>query len=161
MNKHTRKKYPHARREVTVWGDPPPKETRVSLFDETVARLAKAEAALAEANKRIANLETALANSRAVNALAIKKKFMDDPVEQHAPEPAWTGARGYKRVSSGKSVYMLPPPPPRLTDEEVERQMYGVMADNDLPYQSAAIPAGSVRSRLLAPIAALFRRRAS
>lgn len=174
MNKHTRKKYPHAVREITVWTEPEVKP--VSLFDETVQRAAKAEAALAEAERRIASLEKALDNSRKVNALAIKKHLSPGPPDQSAPMDRngfrILGARGFKTVSNGKSVYMMPPPPPRLTDEEVEQQMYNVNAENSMPYarmaesvdaadlKSASHVGLLVRSRLLAPLAALFMRRA-
>jgi hypothetical protein len=54
----------------------------MSLFNETVRRLAKAEEDLAEAQKRIASLEKALAASRRVNALAIHRGFANSPVQR-------------------------------------------------------------------------------
>lgn len=128
MNKHTRKKYPHARQEVTLWVDPPPEEIRpVSLFDETVRKLAKAEADLAEASKRIAALEKALANSRAVNAQAIKRAFADGPAAR--PVMAAAHARDLNSLTKAEEDELFrmheneswidpdaaPEPPPRPT----------------------------------------------
>jgi TolA-binding protein len=45
----------------------------MSLFNQTVAKAASLEEQLAAANKRIADLEKALKNSRAVNAQMLKR----------------------------------------------------------------------------------------
>lgn len=160
MNKHTREKYPHAVREIVVYEDAPkakPQGIVVSLFDETVQRAAKAEAALAEANKRIAALEKALKASRDVNALAIKRAFASDPIAvAHAVKVAPFG--GYKQV--GK--YLLPPDVNGLSDDDVERMMSHAQVPDDYVNETTVErPETPWRApRVLAPLCALFRRAA-
>lgn len=145
MNKHTRKKYPNAVREVTLYEDPPQsKGNVVSLFNETVQRATKAEADLADANKRIASLEKALAASRKVNELAIKAGFARNFVEPTKQ------AEGIHRRDLNT-----------LSAEQTEQLFASLAAPDDYvddaPIERPRTPWRE--SRILRPLCALFVRR--
>lgn len=105
----------------------------MSLFDETVARAAKAESDLEAATKRIAALEKALANSRAVNAQAIRRGWANNP-ESRRDLNSLTQAEEDELFAARMA-------------EQVDAAGLKPAADNGVP----------VRSRFLAPIAALLR----
>lgn len=65
----------------------------MGLFDETVAKLAEAEADLAEARKHITNLEKALDNSRKLNMMHIRRLFSETPEARINPDKPY-GTRG-------------------------------------------------------------------
>ncbi len=107
MNKHTRKKYPHAKREITVYEGTAKPAKPMSLFDQTVQRVAELERENAELKKRLSSdaekrvaeiqkrlsaaqerisyLETMLAAQRQTGAPS-KRKPVEDRVPVNTPE---------------------------------------------------------------------------
>lgn len=139
MNKHTRKKYPNAQRVKTK--PEQPEYTNMSLFNETVQRATKAEAALEKANKRIAALERALAASRKVNEIAVKKAFASG---HYTRETAPAHSRDLNSLS----------------DAETE-QLFAHLSVPDDDYVNEATvepPAMPWRERVVRPLCALFRK---
>lgn len=115
----------------------------MSLFNETVARAARAEKALDLANERIANLEIAL-------KAAMRDKLNSGP---------YYGKRNdYEREIPGKRVTSNHNELNTLSDSDVEEMFKAKMAEQadaaDLKSAANGVP---VRSRLLAPVAWLLR----
>lgn len=144
MNKHTRKKYPRAVREITVWEDAPKKEDgkAVSLFNETLQRADRLAMELLTANKRIQDLEKALAASRKVNEIAIKKAFASGPWSR---EDAPAHSRNLNALS----------------DDETKQLFASLSVPDEYVDQDATErPATPWRDRVVGPLCALFRRHA-
>lgn len=137
MNKHTRKKYPNARREKIK-----PEKAEyadMSLFNETIKENTELRNKILVAEQRIRSLEKALEASRKVNEIAIKKAFASGPFTR---ETAPAHARDLNS----------------LTDTETETLFAHLSAPYEYEKGATVERATPWRSRVVGPICALFRR---
>ena len=122
----------------------------MSLFNETYARADKAERELAEAMKRIASLEAALKAARNDKLLAMDGRFGGN--KQHWSKPPSRPHFAENELSENDVKELF------KAKDYYDAQAKVVKQANTADLKSAASNGFSVRSRVLAPIAALFRK---
>jgi hypothetical protein len=122
----------------------------MSLFNETWARLDKAEKELAEANKRIVNLKAALKAARSDKLLAMDGRWGGK--KQHWSKPPSRPHFAENELSENDVKELF------KAHDYYDQQAKVVKQENTADLKSAASNGFSVRSRVLAPIAALFRK---